>query len=78
MDKYKYLYIDDALDEAKSTAQGIDDDLIVVDAALNKGSWENQLSDLKTKYSDIDGLILDLRLSDNEVEGGRADRKSVV
>lgn len=70
-----FIYIDDdKLKEAKEKVQGFEQLGLKILTNQHKGTWENQLKFIKENESNLDGLILDLRLDDyqNE-EGERAD-----
>jgi hypothetical protein len=69
MTKYKFLYIDDENDETTAAiADGLKSkDLIDVSFEEPK-DFKSQITDLKTRLKDFDGLILDLRLDGKKLD----------
>jgi len=72
-EKIKYLYIDDSIEEAEQSAKGFNTDELNIETKRCDTSWKEQICSI-AKETDIDGLILDLRLDDTpNNEGNRSD-----
>ena len=66
---YRYIYIDDTKDEVeKGTINGLQDGNEIEIEFKKPGDWEEQIKEITESLPKYNGIILDLRLSDNPYE----------